>query len=127
MRHHRSRALRTPVTRTLLRILILAAFLACDDDETLYPDPRDRTAFKLDNLSALIERYRAEHGRWPTTIDQAYDIKWQSDTSSYWYDAWGSPVVYSPAGACATLRSGGLDRRSGTTDDIVLRFPDGGC
>jgi len=92
-----------------------------DTDRTLFPDPVDRTAVRMEALRRQITLYFESHGAAPDRVDQSYppgpEREWIVD---YRHDAWGREYRYTPLRTDYELRSAGADGQFGTSDDIVV-------
>ena len=94
-----------------------------DTEETWFPDPVDRTAFRLRQLRRLVAEFEAERGHaapdllavLPSGIDSAA-------RSSALEDAWRNQFRYLVSDSTRELRSAGPDARFDTRDDLVLQW-----
>ena len=92
-----------------------------DTEETLYPEPSARTAFRLRQLQVGIQKYVRAHGELPDSIPQALaTLATRRGEPKLRSDAWGAPLAYTRTGTAYELRSPGPDGQGGTEDDIVL-------
>lgn len=121
-----SKALATLFGGILLVVALAAVYIGrtatADTEETLYPDPVDRTSFRLRQLQERVEDFRRRRARLP---DRLEDLRADSLSSgrgldALSIDAWGSHVRYERLATGYELRSGGADRQLGTADDVVV-------
>jgi hypothetical protein len=93
-----------------------------DTEESLFPEPADRTRFRLAGLKIAVERFDSLHGKLPERVEDFTVIPpGLQEEQSYRYDAWRSLVAYTTRPPEFELRSAGPDRVLHTADDIVLR------
>lgn len=91
-----------------------------DDDRTFYPDPRERTEARIEDLRYNIRQYVRRHRRLPARLDEVFgediraDVLWR-----FLHDAWDQEIRYQPSPPEYELRSAGPDKVYGTSDDIV--------
>jgi hypothetical protein len=87
-----------------------------DTDETIWPDPGERTWVRLGSLQHLIARFEEENGRVPARLEEVLP---RGEAPSYMYlDAWGSPIRYTATGTEYELHAAGPDGSYGTADDL---------
>lgn len=92
-----------------------------DTEESLFPDPADRTRFRLIGLKIAVERFDSLRGRLPDRVQDFTVIPpGLHEEQSYRYDAWRHPVVFTSIPPDFELRSAGPDGVLHTADDIVL-------
>lgn len=85
---------------------------------------QERTLGRLESLRAALERYRIDHGAYPSgaSLDGiGADLVPLYMPRMETLDAWGNPLSYAASGDSYTIVSAGDDGRSGTPDDLVLR------
>jgi len=87
-----------------------------DTEDTLYPTPAARTAFRLRQLQVKIQRYEERQQRPPDSLSEIVT----SEGARLLHDAWGAAIIYNRSGSTYELRSPGADGRPHTVDDIVL-------
>ena len=97
-----------------------AATVIADSDEMLYPDPVERTTFRIDVVRRMLSNLGEAEGALPPSLDALLP----EDRAAGWelrlkQDAWSRPLRYRPAGRAFELRSAGPDGTFGTRDDIV--------
>jgi hypothetical protein len=98
----------------------VAATGIADTDEMPYPDPVERTTFRIDVLRRMLSTHEEMEGALPPSLDALLP----EDGAAGWelrlkQDAWSRPSRYRPAGRAFALRSAGPDGTFGTHDDIV--------
>ena len=83
-------------------------------------------AAQVSGLKNYLEQYKLELGSYPSTLDALYTIPSDADPQKWVQllreplsaDPWGSPYEYRVNGDSYELRSLGVDKQSGTEDDI---------
>ncbi len=89
------------------------------------PDPEFVTVFRLTGAQMRIAEYSRVHGYPPATLADVCEgglqpscAKERPDSTR---DGWGTGLAYIRDGDDYELRSGGIDRRMNTPDDLVVR------
>ena len=91
-----------------------------DKDETIWPNPVERTYVRMSTLRNLLNDYEARTGVLPdelTALSSSGTLL--PDESAR--DGWGNPIVLFRTGTDYELRAAGPDRIAGSADDLVLR------
>lgn len=91
--------------------------MVVDTEESLWPDPVERTWVRLANLRYRIEGYRLQAGRFPASLEEL--LPGSADRDALARDAWGGTFALRPLPNDYELRSSGPDRVLGTPDDVV--------
>lgn len=91
--------------------------MVVDTEETLWPDPVERTWVRLANLQDRIQRYRRQAGRFPASIEAMLPVP--ADRDALARDAWDAAFAFRLLARDYELRSSGPDRVIGTADDVV--------
>jgi len=111
----------------MIRIIFALMFPVLVSCAKAYPShgdhffaPDERTLFRMRTLNANIERFSAESGRLPMTLDEVVPLSNPPGEYSFRHDAWGRLIAYSVSGATFELRSPGPDGISHTPDDLTI-------
>jgi hypothetical protein len=90
-----------------------------DTEESLWPDPLQRTWVRLSSLQHLIEGYVARTGKLPDALEDV--IPHLIDRQVLARDAWGQMIRFRSLPGDYELVSAGVDGVFGNDDDIVAR------
>lgn len=88
-----------------------------DSEESLWPDPVERTHVRLSSLQHRIEGYRSQAGRLPASLEEVFPDSAERRVLAR--DAWEETIAFRPLANDYELRSGGPDRVLETRDDLV--------
>ena len=94
-----------------------------DSERTWFPDPVDRTQFKLRQLERLAAVFEAEHAYPPASLIAALPPGLDSAAESRALeDSWTTPFRYVASDSTREIRSAGPDRHFETGDDLLVRW-----
>lgn len=91
-----------------------------DTDETIWPNPVERTYVRMSTLRNLLNDYEARIGVLPDELSALSSSGTLLPDEST-RDGWGNPIVLFRTGTDYELRAAGPDRIAGSADDLVLR------
>ena len=111
-------------SRSAVYMAVFASLVSCNkgyhSQADYFSNPDDRTLFRMRTLQANIEKFAAERGRLPTSLDEVLRPSATPGEYSFRHDGWGRTLLYSVAGSSFELRSLGPDGVEGTPDDLTL-------
>lgn len=92
-----------------------------DTDETIWPNPVERTYVRMSTLRNLINGFEARNGSLPQDLE-ALSTPDHVLPHRMTHDAWNTRISLLRRGSDYELRAAGPDRVTDTDDDLVLRL-----
>jgi len=107
-------------TALVLIVLMLRGLSIHDSEETVFRDPRDRTAFRMDLIGSYLDSLEMA-GSLPRSGDDFDVALSHGRPNGLRMDAWNHVLSFQRVGTGYELRSAGPDGQYGTADDITRR------
>lgn len=118
-------------TRSLVIFFLLVGVLAVllgtmvrrasvgDSVEALFPEPRERTQFRIRELERAVADFKRHHGEYPDSLRVLIPDPQVYDRAAERFDGWGHALKYTIVDRGYEIRSAGPDGQFGTPDDVV--------
>lgn len=90
------------------------------NEESLFPDPIQRTHARVREFAWMIDQFRSEQGRLPSNLEELLGAANQQVPTHFATDAWGNRITYETHGSTYEVRSIGEDGKAGTADDFAV-------